>query len=547
MALWQVAAAVTITSALTFLLVTLYGATALPVVVVDDDPDCSITDNQLLAMVFERALQFKVGRLLSQDNLYELVTNGNHMKHFIWLYLRDNNFEVILSFAGIMAIIGSLVTAYWFFLFSLSLLRFAGSSIVIFARFMRYAARDFDPESIPLQPARHFIQDDHLVDNSDHSNEAVVQGSTLLPAAVPKFQCYIVSVDQAGKATYIGSGFRVRNAVYTVRHNLSAIPSECELYIYSRNGVDKACVPVDQWLKASKYDLASVVLDPKVLSRLQLCSAKLPKEPLHNTQYVQISSDKNATTGLLRGSETTCGEVDYHGSTLPGFSGAPYYSGPTVFGIHVGVNGSNFGYDVLFADHLFYTEEDSAELDYTHMLDDWKNKRTSRFLHVDDGAFVYKGKNRYRRIEDNMYDYVRDLEMDQIEQTGRGFDTRDIPSYRREREPVRESAAQPVNVDTTTASVVDALIADPEPMIAPPVFRDVPAPQANSTRPTGADVRVLNQDSSRQTSTHSLGLALAQALVTNGLVSTVVPRGSASPTTSTGSRPRRGRNQTRLI
>nr|UGO57181.1 MAG: hypothetical protein 2 [Riboviria sp.] len=40
--------------------------------------------------------------------------------------------------------------------------------------------------------------------------------------------------------------------------------------------------------------------------------------------------------------------LNYDGSTKPGFSGAPYYSGNTVFGMHVGANNVNLAIDSTF-------------------------------------------------------------------------------------------------------------------------------------------------------------------------------------------------------
>lgn len=464
------------------------------------------------------------------------------MFNFVQNYIRDLGLVYPLILIFIFSLLGFLVFLRWFFLASAAFWKAAIDGLTRFARFMLYATRDFDPESIPLAPMARNVVSTHTVDESQPANEAAVQGSVLLGPNVPKFQCFIASVDENGKVSYVGSGVRIRDVVYTVRHNLVAVADT--LHIYSHNGVDNVVAPVADWILSDEFDAACIRLHPSALSKLQLTKAVLPKGPLLGSTYACASSNLHSSTGLVKPSDT-CGEVLYLGSTVAGFSGAPYFTGKTVYGIHVGVSGQNFGYDILFMDSLFYTPEDSETFDNEMLFDDWKNKRVHKFLRTNDGGFIHKGKNRFRRVDHDFDGYVRDLELDHMDKTGRGFDEGVLPPPRRDRKVVSENAVAGSGNNSPTLATVDAVIADSEPIVASPVFRDVPAPPLHTTRPTGANKDALSLDSMHQIDMNSLVDAVKVVLGTRGLELTPVQNESASPTTSTGSAQQSASNRRR--
>lgn len=497
----------------------------------------SITDEEIVRMAVERGLAYKIADTLSEQNVYEYIVSRQHMKQFIINFLHDNNLYFLVSIVLLFSIIGFFLFARWFFLASAAIWKIATNGFNRFTRFMLFATRDFDPESIPLQPTSRRFSSTETVETPAPTNEAAVPGSYLLGPNVPKFQCFIASVDCNGKATYVGSGVRVRDSIYTVRHNLAAVAED--LFIYSHNGVDKVPAPIADWVLSDEFDAASIKMQPSVLSKLQLSKATLPKGPLLGSTYACTSSALHSSTGLLKPGDT-CGEVLYLGSTVAGFSGAPYCTGKTIFGVHVGVSKSNFGYDILFMDSLFYTPEDSETFDNEMLIEDWKNKRVHKFLRTSDGGFIHRGKNRFRRVDDDLDRYVRDLELDHMEQTGRGFDEGVLPAPRRNRGVIPESIQRNNANSSELIDVVDEVISDPEPVRSSPVFRDVPAPPPHTTRPTGASKDVLNLDSTRQIDTQLLADAMKRVLDINGLGLMPVQNESVSHTTSTGSNPQPG-------
>lgn len=91
------------------------------------------------------------------------------------------------------------------------------------------------------------------------------------------------------------------------------------------------------------------------------------RDPIRITQKVGLSKAKLAGVGIEKGSgisanivargkrsigfldqHTQFGFVTYSGSTTSGFSGAPYHLGRTIFGMHLGADSVNMGYEAAF-------------------------------------------------------------------------------------------------------------------------------------------------------------------------------------------------------
>lgn len=100
-------------------------------------------------------------------------------------------------------------------------------------------------------------------------------------------------------------------------------------------------------------DLALLPVPENISGQLQVTVGKLAKVGAKNSvaNYVYVTADERSSFGQLTSADEF-GMVKYAGSTAPGFSGAAYAVNNTVFGMHLGCEASNMGYDATFMDVL---------------------------------------------------------------------------------------------------------------------------------------------------------------------------------------------------
>lgn len=92
-------------------------------------------------------------------------------------------------------------------------------------------------------------------------------------------------------------------------------------------------------------DLCYVKIIPKVFTDMKVSVARFPKKEV--TGFVSVTGREGTSSGILTKSLTR-GLLNYEGSTKPGYSGAPYFIGNQVYGIHIGDAGtSNLGISQL--------------------------------------------------------------------------------------------------------------------------------------------------------------------------------------------------------
>lgn len=158
----------------------------------------------------------------------------------------------------------------------------------------------------------------------------------------PAFQVNIYTND-VSPSTYdfLGVGWRCGDMLVTAGHVIDAhnkirIKRDDKFYDFSSDAFTKG-----------DCDVAYVLLPSSVWTNLAVKAAVLPKRTLGYHQVVTICSRNMASTGMLK-VHTSMPYLLYEGSTKPGFSGAPYYSGNTVFGMHVGANSVNLAIDSTF-------------------------------------------------------------------------------------------------------------------------------------------------------------------------------------------------------
>lgn len=196
--------------------------------------------------------------------------------------------------------------------------------------------------------------------------ERMIPGSDLIENVIPPmFQVDIYTAKPGDNKLYFaGVGFKTASRVVTAMH----VVADAERVIFKQS-VAKTEIEVDPKLFVETHvDLTWIELDQAQVSRLAASSAKLALS-VPAKQWVRVISSGRMTFGHLEPIEAM-GMLRYEGSTVRGFSGAPYHVNKLVYGVHVGAGTKqNFGFSASYlaalirryADPNISCQEDSAE------------------------------------------------------------------------------------------------------------------------------------------------------------------------------------------
>lgn len=178
--------------------------------------------------------------------------------------------------------------------------------------------------------------------------------------AMPKHQV-MIEVSYGAEFYYIGMGFRVDDYLVTVFHN---IDGASKIRISNASGVEE----IRDGLTAFKQydtDIAVALIDKSIFSKLGVTTAKLTSAMALKSSgaYGQIVGGKvlQQSTGMIMPCDAF-GYVRYSGSTVTGFSGAPYGMGKRVLGMHVGAHTDNIGYDAAYIELLLRSRQESSDV-----------------------------------------------------------------------------------------------------------------------------------------------------------------------------------------
>nr|UGO57528.1 MAG: hypothetical protein 1 [Riboviria sp.] len=158
--------------------------------------------------------------------------------------------------------------------------------------------------------------------------EAMMEGSTFVPSDIPKFQIPLYRADLFS-STFIGYGLRYGDFLVLPLHvyslalgklvakNTVAVGS----FVASRLLADLCYIRLnaDQWASIGAARITSYVREVK-------------------SNSVSCCGKSGFSTGYVR-KMGELGMISYSGSTLPGYSGAAYYIGSQVVGMHLGLTG----------------------------------------------------------------------------------------------------------------------------------------------------------------------------------------------------------------
>lgn len=171
--------------------------------------------------------------------------------------------------------------------------------------------------------------------------EAMVDGSYMLEGqSIPKFQVPLYR-NELFTSTFIGYGLRVGNYLALPLHVYAV--SEGRLLagkVMIRGAFIKSRVANDLcYVNMTESDW-SLIGASKISS--------YPEEIGKGSVMVSCCGRDGQSTGMLK-RMTDCGMMEYMGSTKPGYSGAAYFVGTKVYGMHCGVHGerTNVGISIV--------------------------------------------------------------------------------------------------------------------------------------------------------------------------------------------------------
>lgn len=162
--------------------------------------------------------------------------------------------------------------------------------------------------------------------------EKAVAGSELINSPAPDF-IGTVYTETAGVKSRQGVFFRVADHLYLVKHTILGAD---KVWLKYKNEV----ILLEGVLEDIDLDFVRVRYAP--FSGWQMGSGKFVKRS--TPTFAQVHNGDVLTMGEVKAAPTV-GYVTYSGSTLPGFSGAPYYVGKHIVGIHMGAGAVNLGLD----------------------------------------------------------------------------------------------------------------------------------------------------------------------------------------------------------
>lgn len=203
-----------------------------------------------------------------------------------------------------------------------------------------------------------------------------------------------------GQWRKVGCAFRTELGIYTAKH----VPDGKDFRLTTQASIVEVPYNVVQELDAD------AIVIPAQYCPAGVTIAKLAKGAIMGDDhvFVEITNGVQRSVGPLVASKSF-GSVVYSGSTCGGFSGAPYHSGRTVFGMHTGAAAVNFGYEAGYLRVLTVRKEDSEDQYIRRLYRDGKLSYKISPFDPDD-VFVRSGTG-YISVERQRFEEVM-LEMD---------------------------------------------------------------------------------------------------------------------------------------
>lgn len=265
-----------------------------------------------------------------------------------------------------------------------------------------------DIRAVPTPPPR---TPSPPTDSSDVEPESYKEASPFIVLAPAPWQASIWST-RDGKRTLLGHANRIAGHLVTNFHVLQAASVDTLDLVVLRPGKEAYITPLNQFQFELVQDCDDIVAAD--LSKVKAAIPGLKEASIkhvHGFQPVYIATDfpeNNASSSGLRNHPESWGMVVYEGSTRPGFSGAGYCHGNSLFGIHSHGGIHNVGYSASYVALKIKKPESSDYYALRDMLDRSRDKNyTTRRAHNPDEIEV-QFQGRYFIIEDVEYQELED-------------------------------------------------------------------------------------------------------------------------------------------
>nr|QVG74742.1 hypothetical protein 1 [Virus sp.] len=181
--------------------------------------------------------------------------------------------------------------------------------------------------------------------DTTYSAEKMMANSTFETVRLlPSFQAAVMGSIDGHQYYMIGQCFWVDEGLVTAAHVVEDYPF---LSIF-RDENTKVNIPADRFeIGAGDYAVCRQPTD--IVQKLGLSKAKLSRLAIQKDSGISVNvvALNRRSIGFLS-EHPQFGYIEYTGSTIKGFSGAPYYFGKTVFGMHIGSQNNNLGYDAAY-------------------------------------------------------------------------------------------------------------------------------------------------------------------------------------------------------
>nr|QXV86557.1 hypothetical protein [Solemoviridae sp.] len=182
--------------------------------------------------------------------------------------------------------------------------------------------------------------------------ESMKDGSALVTVALSSFPfvvgIYSVKIRNPDKKEFKGTGTIIDGYIVTANHVIDsvkpALSSEQPTHQLYARMFDGTFHLLGDWIQ-----IHTDAIYFKAPPGYKSARVETLQRPQH-AQVVAAREQSNSSMGILQNKpEIAFGFVQYDGSTLHGFSGAPYTNGQKVMGIHIqGGSAGNFGYSASF-------------------------------------------------------------------------------------------------------------------------------------------------------------------------------------------------------
>lgn len=330
----------------------------------------------------------------------------------------------------------------------------------------------------------------------DYVQEKMAPGSTFVSSPLPKMQCEVwISVD-AGAFIYSGQGFRVGDNFFTASH---VVAEADEVKLQNPRTKQSLVVPQESFI-SREGDIAVAKLGNQ-LSTISLGTAKRfsgTSIGRSDAAFVSISALGQMSFGLLT-PHTAFGFVTYSGSTISGFSGAPYLVNGVVCGMHIGHQGVNLGYDGGFLQMVIKAGEEST-LDFLMDLIKRKGRRGLKFHQspYDPSEYRVNFNGKYYLLDEDEVDQLNQDERDWayhddsggMEEPGARMGRRARKTERDEYDAFRRGDYSKLGLDSYENAVPTEDVLSPRDLVYTDSGNEFPAP-ARRNASAGADGNCL--------------------------------------------------------